>query len=774
MPELCSIESRDFVFVVWTKDLNRNVDRLVRTLEKRGGDCSPSEILFTPFLTSEDNEEIHLHKLSGATPVFFENTQYDIEFIYRPTIARSIGVHIPTIEHSIQSVEDSFHYSRHTGSLRGSFNTGNSVGEFRMVLVYRIADKLMRHSISFDIHPTKMNMQDDFQKISAAIENIYPYWLFTLPNTTSHSLSSDRRLNRSYLLLWLARFEVLQTDLLLGLKTVLATPHGKLVTESRMIRLDRVKSRMTARQEQAAGEYRANGWVHKRLIVNRKYSSVDNPENRFVKHVVGTVIRQLGMVQKAIEINDAAKSGRLSESFVEKLEVWKEDMRTISMHSLFNEVGDLAETGKESLVLQKKAGYSKVYSSWQRLKWSLDILAGENGISLRTMAEMYEVWAFLEVRRILLELGFEDISSKSKMLVQTALSTDMVDGKRGAFRFSRYDGVDVYLSHEPVFSKRSKTVTSLTTTQKPDIYLNVVFPDGQEAAWIFDAKYRIEDNVKENVDLVPDDAINQLHRYRDSLLSGVYSGNAMNSRSRPVFGAYALYPGKFSQLQEANPYQDSIDNAGIGAFSLLPSSDTSGSHWLKVFLSEKLSVSETLSNVELSDRTTLNPIARTGFSGTFVEKYRDLVVVANQLGQGRIDSYVKRFETGLAPFYHMRCIASDRQNIAAIIMQEARFLAVALEGPNGSRIVRHVYPINAVNRVLRSNITAEQAGVFATSFDSEYYWLFNLDRSLEIEKPIEANDDVNFRIVLCGLNDLSEKDHLSELKPRYIGVPLSQ
>ena len=43
-------------------------------------------------------------------------------------------------------------------------------------------------------------------------------------------------------------------------------------------------------------------------------------------------------------------------------------------------------------------------------------------------------------------------------------------------------------------------------TQKPDILLEVLFPNKQRFIWLFDAKYRLSSDDKED-DLVPDDAI---------------------------------------------------------------------------------------------------------------------------------------------------------------------------------------------------------------------------------------------------------------------------
>src|SRR5699024_4984842 len=165
--------------------------------------------------------------------------------------------------------------------------------------------------------------------------------------------------------------------------------------------------------------------------------------------------------------------------------------------------------------------------------------------------------------------------------------------------------VTASLAHEPVFNENTKALKSYTTSQKPDIVLKISIPshdygsDGQSFIWVFDAKYRIKaaaesyedkDDI-DNVDYVPNDALNQMHRYRDALFASevLYSSDneTLVGKSRPVIGAFALYPGYFNQKKERNPYADAIQEIGIGAFALLPSHD--GGVWLADFLRQQIS-----------------------------------------------------------------------------------------------------------------------------------------------------------------------------------------
>ena len=97
-------------------------------------------------------------------------------------------------------------------------------------------------------------------------------------------------------------------------------------------------------------------------------------------------------------------------------------------------------------------------------------------------------------------------------------------------------------------------------------------------------KNRFDDSSEdiESTDYVPDDAINQMHRYRDAI---IYA-HRKDELHRPVIGAYCLYPGFFDQSKDKNPHEDEIKNIGIGAFAHLPGDN--GSLWLKEFFQDKL------------------------------------------------------------------------------------------------------------------------------------------------------------------------------------------
>ena len=117
-------------------------------------------------------------------------------------------------------------------------------------------------------------------------------------------------------------------------------------------------------------------------------------------------------------------------------------------------------------------------------------------------------------------------------------------------------------------------VESRTVPQKPDIVLQLTKNDlqrGMKMTYLFDAKYRISDRTNEGVDTPPDDAINQMHRYRDAIYYKDYSSKELK---KEVVGGYILFPGNGQRTDiEVSKFYKAIGEVNIGAFPLRPNDE---------------------------------------------------------------------------------------------------------------------------------------------------------------------------------------------------------
>lgn len=768
--ELLCLEAEHYTLVVWAKGLDKSQRQLTKTMQARGKLLPETRVLLAPeLLLKEFDQAIAQYPL--AAPIFFENKYYDIEFIFNDD---SFSLN-PRVEHRLRSVEESFHYSPRTRSLRATVNTANDIGWFKLDLLFtKDTGRPVRQSFSFEILPIKMDMAADVEVMNAAIDEVFPLWRYSLAEKTQHSLRAVKKPQPEFLLHWLAQFETLFAGFQEGLKHVVNAPHSRLLSHQCQIPMAKLKGKLSCRIEREVAEACANKQFDRRFSVAKKTLSVDTPENRFIKSVVQSTVKKLDIICRAA-LADGKKPDkiRLSDSFLNKLQSWHQGASAIACQPLFKEVGRFSGLQRESLVLQQKPGYAKVYKVWQQLKWHLELLGDSSLLSVKNIAELYEIWCFLEIRQIIRDLGFDELESKHVSLVSNGLELGLKDGMKGAFKFSRSDGVSLRLVHEPRFNRRGAELRTWTTEQKPDIFLEAKFPGGEEIVWLFDAKYRIEtppDNADDSApDTVPADAINQMHRYRDAVIHiRKREDHSLGQKSRPVFGAFALYPGFFDQQRQSNPYKAEIAEVGIGAFSLLPSADGNGSYWLKSFLQDKLGRPYSKTSV---DQYYVEEAPRIAYRGTQVQRFDDLTVIANQLGPGRANDYINAFESGEAGFYHTKQLAFKRQNIEQHIVCEARYLAVATNCSSGGREVVYIYPIEKVERLKRVSITEEQAGTSAKiRAPEEIYWLFTLGKSMRLSSPTILSAARSFELKLARRQDLQVCQDWDALPEQYISV----
>ena len=833
MPELIRLQTPDFEFSVWANDISQRLSVYQNTMAHRASanDVHSYELRFAPAaqlssaivpqglvadglvqsalyerdLADNDLVANGLAKHAELTlhsPLFFENTQYQFEWVFFSEVTHA------RLTHRSQNVNEAFRFAPEVKTARGvvparltgTINTSNDVGWLRLPLTFEHNGKTQTQHIAFEVLPTKMALHQDLPAMYQAIDKVYPLWRFSLVEKTEQDAATSQQ-RRHFPLMWLANFAALRKRFEQGLKVICAAPHSRLQPTVANIKAAKLKGRLPHKLAEKVKQDFANGQYDKRYAVEKKQLSVDTPENRFIKMAVSKSKRQLAeFEQKLRQSNQAPERQRLSDSFLNELHSWQQPLQKVLGQSFLKEVGAYTGLNRESLVLQQKTGYSAVYRIWQELKFYLDVFGNQSSISMKSVAEIYEVWCFLCLKQILeQELGFELVENGATKLAQNDFfEYQLKDGFAGAFRFKRSDGVTARLAHEPKFTKKGQSIRSYLVNQEPDIVLEVTLPkspdltkadssEEKQFIWLFDAKYRIKteknrfDDSNEDIestDYVPDDAINQMHRYRDALirLSEPHghessSGNAGQpaKKSRPVFGAFALYPGFFDQTTTPNPYAAAIEEVGIGAFALLPSQDEpsqnepsqnelsqtdpnqtksrySGHQWLLEFLQAQIGTApnaQTEQNNEamypvagMAERLYVQDAARIPYYGMRQVLYPDLTMTVALGGQrGRDNGYFEQFEQGTAQWYHLPQ-STFFQKFKQHIAEEIRYLALAStsDTQSSTKQIDKLWPVKRVTVLPRYAITEDQAGKKSGSAD--LYYLFELGKPLSLQTPV--------------------------------------
>ncbi len=766
MPELLKLETVDWQLIVWSKDISQSQKLLSHTLNNRKTALPATRLRFDPLLHLTDSDSRESDFICSDAPLFFENKLYEFDFQFKVAqLARE-----PVIKHRLQAIEDAFHYSGQ--SLRGSLNFGNDVGWFKLVLCYRLNDKEIVQAISFEVFPTKMDIETDLSDIQQIIDKNYPLFRFSFAQKTEQELARSRKPHERFPLLWLSQFESLRKELEKGVKHILRAPHSRLLPRTKTLRVEQLKGRLSSKLEEQVRTALKNNDLNKRYQLDSKFLSLDTPENRFIKMVLIRCVRELSTFINRVKANNIApENSRLSDTFFEQLEHWKKPLENSLKRPFFKDIGDYDDLNNESLVLHQKAGYANVYRVWQQLKLYLDVFGHHARISMKSIAELYEIWCLLEVRRILIdELGFSELEKRKVDLYTNGVEKVLHDGIGAAFNLER-GKIKLRLAHEPLFRRssnpRSGNIYSWTTSQKPDILLEAEFESGDKLRWIFDAKYRI-DSKDDDVDYAPDDAINQMHRYRDALIHIHHADDGWQQKTRPIFGAFVLYPGWFENSDIQNPYRKAIDEIGIGAFPLLPNSKN---RWLRDFLVDQFGPLDNTSvgyKLESSDRFYVQEAARISYTGMTLSKYQNLSLVV-ALGAKRSDVYLEHFRLGKAKWYHLPESTSATQQVQREVMRELKSCAFVVYFPDDEqRRIEFSYTINSVRLVRRDQIRDDQAGAKARPANAnKNYWLFELGTATKLDSSIDVSGSRDFKFRLTSIEDLGKTTTWTNLPNHY-------
>ncbi|PMH46099.1 hypothetical protein BCU68_09510 [Vibrio sp. 10N.286.49.B3] len=699
------------------------------------------------------------------TPFFFENRQYWFEIEFNHHVQNNSAA----VHHKHRLIEKAFHLNRKGNALQGALNFGNDIGHCHFAVEYLVAGKSCSVDIRFNIFATKMVMEQDLTLINQAIDSIYPLWRYSLISKTSQQVSKSNRSTDKFELFWLAQFERLVTEFARGVKQIINAPHHRLQSFTKQQKLDRINKQQKPKQTEKAQQLLASGVANPRMSVNYKKLHIDTPENRFIKMVINHITDNLKNIIIAINSNDKTKA---SHSFIDKLNTWHNTFNKMKNQQFWREVGHFNGLNSDSKVLQQGNGYAKVYKVWQQLKHYLNKTGKGADIAVKSVADLYEIWCFVEVMEVIKSLGFEEQKRELFKLKQVQFEKQFSkNGMAAAFEYHRSDGMKIKLAHEPTFAPNHKADNrTWLAKQRPDIVLQVILANQESFFIIFDAKYRIDNEQIAGKDAVPEDAINQMHRYRDAIIHQQKLTNEAPIKSRPVMGAFALYPGFCDQTTISNPYQEAIDQIGIGAFALLPSDTNQQSHrvWLQDYLKLKLGMNTNPYQQRSQDYYFVEEAARIAPYGQNVVRHTGLTMVAPLNELNRHSHYIQQAREGKLKGYHTQLLATNRQNIHRNIIREVRYFIVTVRSQDDGnmQVGQYLYHVRNVKLMPRHSIDETFTG--KTSTDSRLYWFFEFSAGpIKLESEIEVPYEAHFKFKLTKAEHLKQIQHWDDITGEF-------
>lgn len=511
-------------------------------------------------------DEINLNHSSKA--IFFDNTDYSVwvDFKNDVTDAKIVS----------SRADDCEHFKYRHGVLSGFLNYGNDIGLSKICFEYKKKDGTSKKfSFGFEVLSSKLDYHSHWKKIISDIEEEYRMLSLDYLRRTCHSFSEGK--GESFDLIWWNVFQSVQEKFILACKNIIERPRHRLRAHQVYKRADKIR-RFSPQLEQEYAEHRfESGRLY---CVQEQENSNNTLENRFLKHTLHFVTKKFeDLFQRVRQIN------QLSDNQRKNFERQSQKLNHLIRNPFFRTIGKFEGLKQESLVLQNDTNYSKIYRTSILLRKSFSLNDGMYRMETKDIATLYEIWCFIQVSHIVKKLMGEEVKMlhPNRMELSGSFVYELGKGEHSRILFEKNNVQLAELIYNPKNDKRTfrdedslsiQNLVSPTVPQKPDIVLQLTKNDiakGMKMTYLFDAKYRIAGR-EFGADVPPDDAINQMHRYRDAIY---YKQNDDKLR-KEVIGGYILFPGAGEKTKvELSKYYKSISEVNIGAFPLRPDNDES-------------------------------------------------------------------------------------------------------------------------------------------------------------------------------------------------------
>ena len=513
-----------------------------------------------------------------APAIFFDNADYPIWVEFKDYVKKGQFGSI------LQNDNEKFTFRKQI--LAGFLNYGNEIGRSEIQFIYQVGAEIRNFIFTYEVLSTKLNYHDHWKKIIEDIEQEYRMLSLDYMRRTFHGFSPDTSGDTPEIIWW-SVFNNEQKKFIKACKNIIDRPRHRLHGKETYKRADRLTFVPSSIENELA-EHR-NDTAHLYRVEQRVWTN-DTQENRFLKFALGQITAKYETLKKRIE---AVKNA--SDVMKEDMQAMLVVLKHLQRNPFFRTVGNYKGMSQESLILQKATGYSQIYRTWSLLRRSYSLNDGIYRLQTKDIATLYEIWCFIEVSHIVkekLHLSDDDIDQRNRMEMNGLFTWDLGKGEHSRILFKKDDIELAELIYNPKSTEREnksvgiKDLVVPTVPQKPDIVLQLTKSDLQEGmklTYLFDAKYRIDGKDKNGVDVPPEDAINQMHRYRDAIYYRDYQTDTLK---KEVIGGYILFPGDGEPTDVAvSKFYQTIDKVNIGAFPLRPK-DVHNRQLLEQFIEE--------------------------------------------------------------------------------------------------------------------------------------------------------------------------------------------
>lgn len=718
MEKLLTIRHKDFVLSIECAGFDATWEKARDNIgeESLFTTYSWSEGVESVVLSEDSDHETHIEQGIPARAVFFDNTDYPVWVDFNNNVEDAQFGSI------LQSDNEKFSFHRHI--LAGYLNYHNEIGRSELRLIYKVGSEVRRFCFSFEVLSSKLDYHKHWKAIIEDIEREYRMLSLDYMRRTFHGFTPDSH-GETPEIVWWSIFAGEQQKFINACKNIIERPRHRLHGQKTYLRADKLKFVPVSIENELAEHKNEPAHFY---CVEEQVRTNDTSENRFLKFALTQIAGKYELLRKQIE---SVKG--VSDAFRKEMQTVSVTLKRLQNNPFFRTIGRFKGLNQESLVLQKAAGYSQVYRTWNLLRRAYSLYEGIYRLQTKDIATLYEIWCFIEIGHIVkeqLHLNDEDVEHRNRMEMNGIFTWSLGKGEHSRILFKK-DNVELAeLMYNPKSTETEnnsvgiKDLVVRTVPQKPDIVLRLTKNDLQKnmkMTYLFDAKYRIDGKNKDGVDVPPDDAINQMHRYRDAIYYKDYSSDALK---KEVIGGYILFPGDGKPLDVQNArFYKSIDEVNIGAFPLRPK-DEYNRKLLEDFIAKLIETK--------SQETIAHVIPQ---KGTFVE-------VGNRVLIGLVrpnnkNNYYQNFLDGKARLYY-----TGRKFPTNIALQNLHYFVPYFS----SKGIRDVYEIVRIRTISTKEVKRTEGGKGQDDLRLAFELRFNRRLSDKFRK-IDTHNMINYTFI---------------------------
>ena len=690
----------------------------------------------------ELNPEVVQTEWKERHPVLFETCEYQFAVEFQHLHDTADEKHRPRVRHRMKTVGENFKFypnGKHSGILVGAIDFLNSPGKFAFAFEYRDEqDSIQSGLMELYVASPKLDTKNDLRQITALINQEYENYVFDYLTLTFSSFSLVRA-ERNNSIIWLSIFRSVVDDYFKSVRFIMSRPNNKPVRKTYHARPERIR-RWSQQEEERYRNMGTDADKHY-FRYEQMENTVNTRENRFVKyslHVLGKKFREVfSEVSGLSKDMDAEERKNLAE--------YTRTFRQLETAGFFTKVGEFEGFRQESAILQQRSGYSQIYKAWLMLKNSLDLVDGKMDIGMKKIWELYEIWCFLVMKRLIakvLDLDLNDSEhvreDKSQML-NTMVKSEMTH----VVEFdNKANGDVVRLEYQHTYNRSTKEFKTTTTEQRPDIVVTMRKTDGFVLTYLYDAKYRVQDDKNDcelddgaDIDIADyplPDAINQMHRYRDAIYYAMKEDE--RPRGKEIIGGYILFPGRTEGDAIENRYfYKSIKKVNIGAFPLLPADEEHRDDLVLCDLLEKHLREILMENTayeQIKDSIPQKGLQYqeggngNGVALVMMEKYDDK---QKNFSDGKIAVPIKLTESGMT-------LLENQSNIAYVLFHTRK-----------KEKNKHFFRVESIVRVLSKDDAEKEGYYFVQSTAKRYLCIeVNLEKELDSSSFDPSKDNIPY------------------------------